>query len=144
MQELESIERLARLARLARRCPIEVRCGDYAAYAYREGDVVYCDPPYRTDQTVKRFYRNEHAKRKAEFAFDYAGFYAWCDTRDYPVYISGYEVPDGRFAAVWEREKISLYSATDNVSKRTEIVYTQRRYAPERVISSVQEQIKII
>ena len=74
---LEVLPRLARLARLARRCPIEVRCGDYAEYKYREGDVVYCDPPYRTDQTVKRLYRNEQDKRKAAFAFNYAAFDAW-------------------------------------------------------------------
>lgn len=70
----------------------------YADYAYRDGDVVYCDPPY-----------NETDGYGIEF--DSAAFWEWARTRNYPVYVSEYQAPED-FVSIWSREKRSLLCRT--------------------------------
>ena len=42
--ELQQLEQLQQLQQL------EINCGSYLDYQYRDGDVVYCDPPYENTQ----------------------------------------------------------------------------------------------
>ena len=55
---------------------------DYRNYEYKEGDVVYCDPPYNGTGDY------------ANNTFDHNAFYEWVRTRDYKVYFSEYSAPD--------------------------------------------------
>lgn len=100
LQSLQSLESLERLERLERRQPVEATVHviatseDYRDYEYREGDVVYCDPPYAGAEG----YGGE---------FDHDAFWEWVRTRPYPVYVSEYRAPDD-FIPVWEKKKRSL------------------------------------
>ena len=55
---------------------------DYRNYEYKDGDVVYCDPPYKGTGCY------------ANNTFDHDAFYEWVRTRDYKVYFSEYSAPD--------------------------------------------------
>ena len=112
LQSLQSLESLQRLQRLQRLQKVEINCGSYLDYQYREGDIVYCDPPY--ENTVK--YDKD--------GFNHKQFYDWVASREYPVYFSSYEISDNRFNVVWQTEKLSLL---DN-SKETKKVITEYLY----------------
>ena len=75
----------------------------YDSYEYEEGDVVYCDPPYDT-KGGERFYNG---------GFDFEAFREWLRSRDYPVYVSEYSMPDD-FVAIGKFRKVSTYCATRN------------------------------
>ena len=79
-----------------------------------EGAVVYCDPPYKNT-----------AKYLVDF--DHEAFYHWALTRDYPVFISEYAMPD-EFAPIAIKQKTSSMSAvrTNIVAEK---IFVQRRYA---------------
>lgn len=115
LEQLEQLERLQRLQllqllqRLQRLQRLEINCGSYLDYQYRDGDIVYCDPPY--EDTAK--YNND--------GFNHKQFYDWVASREYPVYFSSYEISDNRFNVVWQTEKQSLL----NNSKETKKVVTE-------------------
>lgn len=102
LQALESMERLERLQSVEARGHVTATNEDYRDYEYREGDVVYCDPPYAGTEG----YGGE---------FDHDAFWEWVRTRTYPVYVSEYRAPDD-FIPVWEKAKRSLFGKT-NLSK---------------------------
>ena len=106
LQELQQLQRLQRLQRL------EINCGSYLDYQYRDGDIVYCDPPY------------EDTSKYDKDGFNHTQFYDWVASREYPVYFSSYEISDNRFNVVWQTEKKSLL---DN-SKETKKVVTEYLY----------------
>lgn len=110
--ELQELERLQQLERLQRLQQLEINCGSYLDYQYREGDVVYCDPPY---ENTAKYDKND---------FDHKQFYDWVASREYPVYFSSYEISDNRFNVIWQTEKISLL----NNSKDTKKVVTEYLY----------------
>lgn len=112
LQQLERLQRLERLERLQRLQRLEINCGSYLDYQYRDGDIVYCDPPY--EDTAK--YDND--------GFNHKQFYDWVASREYPVYFSSYEISDNRFNVVWQTEKQSLL----NNSKETKKVVTEYLY----------------
>lgn len=68
----------------------------YADYKYRDGDVIYCDPPYK----------NTHGYG---IQFDTDAFWDWVRTRNYPVYVSEYQAPED-FVSIWSNEKRSLFN----------------------------------
>ena len=70
---------------------------DYTDYEFREGDVVYCDPPYRN--TAGYCHTKEH--------FDHGKFWDWVRTREYPVYVSEYSAPDD-FVSIFEKRRGGL------------------------------------
>jgi hypothetical protein len=106
LERLQSLENLERLERLqsdeAGGEPITSTSEDYRNYEYREGDIVYCDPPYAGTEG----YGCE---------FDHDAFWEWARTRTYPVYVSEYQAPDD-FIPVWEKKKRSLLNGK-NLSK---------------------------
>ena len=87
---------------------------DYRKVPIPKGAVVYCDPPYKG--TTK--YLGD---------FDHEAFYHWALTRDYPVFISEYAMPDD-FAPIAIKQKTSSLSAihTNIVAEK---IFVQRRYA---------------
>lgn len=79
----QCLQRLQHLKGVVDLSDIEFTSIDYKDYTWQEGDIVYCDPPYKNT----RYYI--HAG-----AFDHDAFYEWARTRDYPVYFSEYSAPD--------------------------------------------------
>lgn len=131
LQSLESLERLQSLERLERMQSIsdmteraslspqdmfiETSNISYSDYAYRDGDVVYCDPPYK----------NTHGYG-IEFNTD--SFWEWCRTRDFPVYVSEYQAPSD-FVSVWCKEKRVLLNRESLTAHRTENLFVHKRFA---------------
>lgn len=110
LERLESLERLASLASLASLERLEMCSMDFKEYEYREGDIVYCDPPYaNTDR-----YGSD---------FDTPAFLEWAATRPYTVYVSEYNIDDPRFTCIWEKEIRSTLCASNNTVKARERLY---------------------
>lgn len=111
-ESLESLQRLERLQSLQR---LETSRADYRAVQIPAGAVVYCDPPYKGTAGYNGT------------EFDHAAFYEWLLSRDFPVYVSEYYMPDD-FAVVAEHPKACTMSAT-SIKQTTERLYVQRRFA---------------
>ena len=107
LQQLQQFERLERLERL------EINCGSYLDYEYREGDIVYCDPPY---------------EGTAEYAggFDSKQFYDWVMSRPYQVWFSSYQISDKRPRMVWAKGKTNLMAGANGQKQNYECIYTNR------------------
>lgn len=120
LQSLESLERLQSLQSLERlERPFMKACSmDYQDVPIPDGAVVYCDPPYKG---TKR-YGNDKKQ-----TFDHERFYEWCLTRDFPVFVSEYQMPDG-FTEIASTTRADSLCATATV-KRTEKLFVQTKYA---------------
>ena len=121
LQILQNIERLERFNRLEQKShlPIIVASKSYEDYEFREGDVVYCDPPY---QGTIAFYNN---------GFDYEKFWEWVRTREYPVYVSEYNAPDD-LVSIWRKKKRRMAAGGKSGYKgneATEHLFIHRRFA---------------
>lgn len=88
---------------------------DYRDVEIVDGDVVYCDIPYRGTGAA-------YVK-----GFDYKAFYAWCLQQKVPVYISEYAMPEEMFKCVAERERVGHLSATDNSRRLTERLFVPKK-----------------
>jgi hypothetical protein len=126
LRDVESLERihgLARLHGLAQVQGLETSFLSYSDYQHEDGDIVYCDPPYRKTEQYRFL-------KRAGLSFDFDAFDEWAMTRDYPVFVSEYSAPSG-FKAIWSKGKFVLYSKTKDgeYHKRTEYVYVADRYA---------------
>ena len=110
LERLERLQQLERLERLERR--IELTCSSYIDYEYREGDVVYCDPPYEGTEDYGT-------------SFDHHAFYEWASTRPYKVWFSSYQGVKG-FRLVWAHRLRSSYGA-GNKAINFECVYTNEK-----------------
>lgn len=106
-QRLESLQRL------------ELHCGSYVDYQHKEGDVVYCDPPYENTATY------------SEDGFNHKEFYDWVASRPYQVYFSSYEISDTRFYKVWSKEKTQLLNGQRAGAKVQETIYCNQ---PDKVM----------
>ena len=110
----QSLERLQRLQRL--QSNLQVFSSDYQSVEIPADSCVYCDPPYKGTAEYK------------DGGFDYLRFYDWLRTRDFPVYVSEYAMPDD-FVSVWSRNKICTYSQTNNNRKTIEHLFVHKRFA---------------
>lgn len=106
-----SLQRLQRLQRL------EVKQGSYLDYVYKDGDIVYCDPPY------------ENTANYNGTNFNHTEFYDWVASRPYKIYFSSYEISDKRFYKVWSKEKRKLMCGACG-DKVTEFLYCNQ---PEKL-----------
>ena len=121
LQSLQNVERTERLNQLEHKThlPITATSTSYDDYEFRDGDVVYCDPPY---QGANATYNN---------GFDNDKFWEWVRTRYYPVYVSEYNAPDD-FVSIWSKKKrrlgnggLSGYSGNE----ATEHLFIHRKFA---------------
>lgn len=101
------LERLTNIRKVnldpfSRDSKIECLCRDYSEYEYRDGDIVYCDPPY--------------AKTKCDSysGFDNKQFWDWASS--IPCYVSEYHAPQG-FTQVWEKA-VPVLSTSDGNSRK--------------------------
>ncbi len=116
MQQLERLQCLERLERLQCLERLEMTCKDYREYEYREGDVVYCDPPYEGTYGYGDDYESKP-------------FYDWAATRDFEVIFSSYGISDERFYPFKEWDKRSLLAQGGTKGKnvlKTERLYSNR------------------
>lgn len=114
LENLGRLERLESLENLGILQILETSSMSYADYEYRDGDVVYCDPPYNeTDEY--------------EIGFDSAAFWEWARTRNYPVYVSEYQAPED-FVSIWSKEKRSLLSSTGLTAPRIEHLLLHKKW----------------
>ena len=120
LESLESLQRLERLQSLESLERLQINAGDYQAVVIPPDSVVYCDPPYKGTAEYK------------DGGFDYPRFYNWLRTRDYPVWVSEYAMPDD-FVSVWSRNKICKYSQTNNNLKTTEHLFVHERFADNAI-----------
>lgn len=111
LQNLESLERLQRLQSLEGLESLEMSNDTFLNYQHKQGDVVYCDPPY------------ESAKKYRNGNFNHQEFYEWIATADYPIYFSSYFISDDRFTPIWAKNVYKLYGSTTNSKKSTEVLY---------------------
>lgn len=111
LQSLESMESMERLERLGR---LETSSLSYDDYVYRDGDVVYCDPPYNGTDGYG-------------IGFDSAAFWEWARTRNYPVYVSEYQAPED-FVSIWSREKRSLLCSTGLTAPKIEHLFLHKKW----------------
>lgn len=124
LQSLQSLERLQNINDMAERASlspqdmfIETSNISYADYAYRDGDVVYCDPPYKNT-------------RDYGIRFDSDAFWGWARTRDFPVYVSEYQAPED-FISIWSKEKRSILNSESPTAPRTEHIFVHKKFANE-------------
>lgn len=110
------VEALPKGERLVDLCPqvVDIIKG-YSDYVYRDGDVVYCDPPYKGTGGYG-----------IEFNVD--AFWEWVRTRNYPVYVSEYQAPED-FVSIWAKEKRSLFNDIGLTAPRTEHLFLHKRFA---------------
>lgn len=87
---------------------IEYTENDYKDYEHQEGDVVYCDPPYKGTE------------KYSGYEFDHDAFYEWVRTRDYPVYFSEYSAPDD-FVAILEKEMVKQFGSTPKSGTKNKV-----------------------
>jgi DNA adenine methylase len=106
LEELESLERL------------ESSYGSYADVDILPSSTVYCDIPYVG--TVK--YKSGE--------FDHRDFYQWALSREFPVFVSEYQMPDD-FAPIAVKGKRGSFKAYHNSTVKAERIYVQRRYAKQ-------------
>ena len=127
LQSLQSLERLQSLESLQGWRAFELSQKDYRDVEIPAGAIVYCDPPY---------------KGTAEYidAFDHAAFYDWLRSRDFPVYVSEYSMPED-FVKVWGKMVKSKFSATNNSTAAPECLYLHERWLHKRKPVPVQLQL---
>lgn len=90
---------------------------DYREYEFREGDVVYADPPY---EGVGGYSGTEK--------FDHDAFWEWARTRDYPVYVSEYKAPSD-FTSIWSKQRVGAYSRVSKSFKTcTEHIFVHSKW----------------
>ena len=116
LESLQSLERLERLKSLeSHNMLIEASSISYSDYEYRDGDVVYCDPPYKNTDGYG-------------IQFDSDAFWEWVRTRDYPVYVSEYQAPED-FVSIWNKEKRSLFNHEGISAPKNEHLFVHKRFS---------------
>ena len=126
LQSLQNVERTERLNQLEQKShlSITVTSTSYEDYEFREGDVVYCDPPYQgTGAPYNR-------------GFDNDKFWEWVRTRNYPVYVSEYNAPED-FVSIWSKKKRKLGKGGASGYKgneATEHLYIHRKFVENNFI----------
>ena len=107
LQQLEQLEQVEQLQQLKQ---LQITALDYRNVKILKDSVVYCDIPYfkKTD------YQND---------FNHQEFFHWAAKRDFPVYVSEYNIDDSRFKLVFEIEKRSTLSASGFGGEKIEKLY---------------------
>ena len=111
LQSLQRLQRLQSLQRLQRLKRLKFTQTDYRNLTFKDGAVIYADPPYKKTKGYVQDFDNE-------------SFYDWCRAQKNLVIISEYAMPDD-FECVNFFEHISRFSATKN-AKCTERLFVHK------------------
>ena len=85
----------------------------YRYYEYEEGDVVYCDIPYK------------NTKDYCISKFNHEQFYEWALSKDYQLFFSEYDAPLD-FYKQEVRTTRCFYSSTNNAQQITEYIFSNK------------------
>ena len=114
---LESLESLERLERLESLESVKFYSTDYRNVPIPPNSTVYCDIPYK-----------DTGEYKAVGSFDHDAFYEWALSRDFPVFVSEYNMPD-TFTCLYKVKKNALFSSQGTTGKKDEGLYVQNKFA---------------
>ena len=103
LQQLQQLEQLQRLEQLEQLERLTITGLDYRQVEILPNSVVYCDIPYKDTSDYGDFLHKE--------------FFDWAATRNFPVYISEYNMSDTRFKLVYEIDKRVLLTSTGDSNK---------------------------
>jgi hypothetical protein len=104
LQQLEQLEHLQQLQQLQQLERLTITSLDYRAVEILPGAVVYCDIPYAGTADYGGI-------------FSHKDFFDWAASRDFPVYISEYNVPDPRFNLVYTLDKRCMLAQDGDANK---------------------------
>lgn len=113
---LENLNRLLSLERLQSLQSLQSFKTDYQDINIKPNSTVYCDIPYKG------------TNKYVQGAFDYDRFYEWADSRDFPVFVSEYDMPK-EFAPISQHARKDTMCATSNNKLVVEKIFVQKRYA---------------
>lgn len=113
LQQLERLQRLQQLEQLNRLERLELSNMSYLDYEYREGDIVYCDPPYEGTADYGS-------------SFDFQEFYDWAISRPYQIWFSSYKISDTRFKLVYAKRIRGTLAGSDGAVYNFERIYTNK------------------
>ena len=119
LSHLESLKRLLSLERLQSLKSLQSlqSCkADYQDVKILPNSTVYCDIPYKG------------TNKYVQGAFNYDRFYEWADSRDYPVFVSEYNMPQ-EFEPIAQIARKNTMCATNNNLLKAEKLFVQKRYA---------------
>lgn len=115
LQHLERVERINTIIGITKNVDLVCTTADYRNVDILPNSTVYCDIPYINT----RKYNKED--------FDHDSFYEWCLTRDYPVFVSEYYMPND-FAEIDRITRLGSQSH-GHPNMTIEKIYVQRKYA---------------
>lgn len=115
VHNLENLSRLSCLESLQSLQSLQSCNEDYQDIKILPNSTVYCDIPYKG---TNRYQRG---------GFNYDRFYEWADSRDFPVFISEYAMPD-EFAPIAICKHIASINA-DRPKTVCEKLFVQKRFA---------------
>ena len=113
LQQLERLQRLQQLEQLNRLEQLELSNMSYLDYEYREGDIVYCDPPYEGTADYGS-------------SFDFQEFYDWAISRPYQIWFSSYKISDTIFKLVYAKRIRGTLAGSDGAVYNFERIYTNK------------------
>lgn len=113
---LENIPRAYRVQSIAYSGLLEASQADYQDVEILPNSTVFCDIPYY----------NTHKYSKG--GFDHERFYEWALTRDFPVFVTEYTMPDG-FTPIAQKGRRGLMAANGKDGLKAEKVFVQTRYS---------------
>ena len=111
LQSLQSLESLQRLQTTSK---------DYAEIDILPNSTVYCDIPYEGTSGYGLDGKDDN--------FNHARFYEWALSRDFPVFVSSYSLPDD-FALIAVTAKSALMNGKGSGRKMSEGIYVQKKFA---------------
>jgi len=121
LQNLESLVRLQSIEAIiepTKLTSVIATNMDYRQVKIARNSVVYCDIPYSGGEGTD--------PRSYCIKFNRPDFLDWAATRNFPVYISEYEITDPRFKCLWKKNIRCVFSSTSNTTPKTERLYWNR------------------
>ena len=109
LEQLEQLERLQQLEQLEQLQQLHTSSLSYEDVEIEGNSIVYCDIPYKDTASYL-------------IDFDHDKFYDWAASRNFPVFISEYEIPDDRFKLIYQIKKRSLLQSV-GVNVKIEKLY---------------------
>lgn len=91
---------------------------DYQEVEILPNSVVYADCPYI----------GTHKYKNSQGEFDHERFYEWCRTREHPVFVSEYWMPDD-FFPIAIKQRTGSMCAYGNNEVRCEMIFVHERFA---------------
>ncbi len=114
LERLEYLQHLEKLRELEWLPQLELKTSSYLEYEYRDGDIVYCDPPYENTN-------------KYDEDFNHQEFYNWVRTANFPIFFSSYEIQEEGICRVLEIETRSTLSSARNAVRKIECLYCNEK-----------------